>query len=101
MGQKRHSRWIPKATEPIPAAPSLDYDPDYVAEIMAYYHRHNCVPNTLPENYKGYLLAAGLAEFLVGAYEEYVVFSAAGGELARAANRNTHYRGGGRPKLTA
>lgn len=71
---------------------NLDYDPDYVAEIMAYYHAHNCVPNTLPDNYKAYLLAAGLAEYLPNAHEEYVVFSAAGGEVARASNRYSHNR---------
>lgn len=84
----------PAYTEPEP--PLLDYDVAYVAEIMAYYHSHNTVPNLLPENYKGYLLAVGLATTLTNCDEEYVVFSAAGGEVARAANRNTHNRGKGR-----
>ena len=100
MGQKRHTRWIPKPTESEPVeAVALDYDPDYVAEIMEYYHRNCCVPDTLPDNFKAYLLAAGLAELLPNARVEYVVFTAAGGELARATNRSTHSNG--RPRRTA
>lgn len=93
MGQRIHKRWIvePSAVEKrYDPPPLLDYDPVYVAEIMRYYHSRNTVPNLLPENYKAYLLAVGLAELLPGAYEEYVVFSAAGGEVARAANRFSH-----------
>lgn len=93
---------LPLELEPASPAPELDYDPVYVAEIMRYYHSRNTVPNLLPENYKAYLLAVGLAEYLPGAYEEYVVFSAAGGEIARQANRFSHSKTrGGRPKKTA
>lgn len=98
MGAKPHKRWIPK---PVPVKP-LDYDPEYVGEIMEYYHSNHLVPDLLPANYKAYLLAAGLAETLPGCPFEYVVFTEKGGALARASNKEGRlYNKSGRPKKSA
>lgn len=95
---KRH--WLAPAPTTKATPTQLDYDPAYVDEIMQYYHDSKTVPNMLPDDYKHYLLSVGLAEYLT---PDYIVFSAAGGELARQANRNNHHYNprGGRPRKTA